>query len=125
MLETLIPRNALYTATVITKTDPLTIREWPEDGPRVGKAPKGAKVEVLSEAGDGWPMVRYGNVVGYALETYLKRIDGDRNDDEAELDVIIADVVDDAAKESITIIDSEGNVFRPVGDFKVLRGAVD
>ena len=125
VLEALIPRNALYEAVVITQKDPLTIREWPESGPRVGKAPKGATVEVLSEAGDGWPMVRYNGVTGYALETYIKRIDGDGSDDETELDVIIADVVDDDAKERITIIDAEGNVFRPVGDFKVLFGAVD
>ncbi|MBQ8617667.1 MAG: SH3 domain-containing protein [Clostridia bacterium] len=66
--------TGMYNAKVTTKSGALNIREWPEEGPVIGKAPKGAAVEVLAEAGDGWPKVRYNGVTGYASEAYLARI---------------------------------------------------
>lgn len=119
-----VPQKVLYRAKVVTQTDPLSVREWPVTGTIIGKVPKERIVEVLAEAGDGWPKIRYNELVGYASQQYLSRIDEESSDGE-ELDGLIEDVLQEAAKETVTIIDSEGNTFRPVGDFKVLRGAID
>lgn len=119
VLETLIPRNALYSAKVITQNDPLSVREWAETGTLIGKVPKGRIVEVLSDAGDGWPKIRYNDFVGYASAKYLKRIE---DEDEP---VYSGEVVSEAVARPVYIVDSAGNRFQPVGDFRVYFDSVD
>ena len=66
--------TVLYRAQVITKSDPLRVRAWPENGRVLGSVPRGALVSVLADSGDGWPRVRYGEWVGYASAAYLSRV---------------------------------------------------
>lgn len=74
-------------AIVATESGPLNIRDWP-GGPIMGKAPKGAAVEILRDDGDGWPKVRYGGVTGYASDEYLKAADetGETDNDREDPD---------------------------------------
>lgn len=65
---------AMYKAIVNTENDPLRVREWPETGTILGSVPKGKTVEVLAEAGDGWPKIRYNELMGYVSEKYLAPI---------------------------------------------------
>lgn len=119
MIEANVPQNALYSAKVITQNDPLSVREWPETGTIIGKVPKERIVEVLSDAGDGWPKIRYNELVGYASGQYLKRID-----------VVAApeysgEAAPEVAARPVFIVDSAGNRFQPVGDFKVYFDSID
>ena len=70
--ESMAEETALYRAQVVTKNDPLTLRDSP-GGVKIGKLPKGGTVDVLAES-DGWMRVRYGGFVGWASGTYLNRI---------------------------------------------------
>ena len=65
----------LYRARVDTQRDPLRVRAWALTGEIVGHVPKGREVDVLADAGDGWPRIRYGELTGYASGAYLTRID--------------------------------------------------
>lgn len=103
--------HVLYKAMVITQEDPLTLRAT-AGGRKIGEIPKGETVEVL--AGGEWARVRYGSMLGYASAQYLERIE-----DEPEQENIITVSAD------VTIIDSAGNKFKPVGDWSVLIGGVD
>ncbi|MEG2204482.1 MAG: N-acetylmuramoyl-L-alanine amidase [Oscillospiraceae bacterium] len=59
---------------VITRTGPLHVRSRPNvDAPILADAPRGAQVVVLGNAGDGWLVVSYNGVTGYAAERYIKR----------------------------------------------------
>lgn len=120
MIEANVPQNALYSAKVITQNDPLSVREWPETGTIIGKVPKGKAVEVLSDAGDGWPKIRYNELVGYASAKYLEQIA-----DEDELPAHSEEIVHEEAARPVYIVDSAGNRFQPVGDFKVYFDTVD
>lgn len=114
--------QAMVKAIVATKSGALNIREWPEEGPVIGKAPKGATVDILSEAGDGWPKVRYNGVVGYSSDVYLESVSDDtrvESENIAEPENIIPVSAD------VTIVDSAGNRFKPVGDWRVLRNSID
>lgn len=95
---------ALYEAKVITQKDPLTLRATPA-GRKIGEIPKDATVEVLADG--TWPRVRYGEEMGYVSGEYLERVE------------------EEPDQQKVTIIDSEGNRFEPVGDFRVLFGGVD
>ena len=106
--------DVLYRAVVTTKSGPLNIRERPVVGNVLTEVPKGETVEVIDEYGDGWPKVRYGNAEGYASQMYLKKID------ESEMQEDVPE-----SNTAVTIIDSEGHRFTPVGDFRVLFGSVD
>lgn len=119
MVEINVPQNALYRAKVITQNDPLSVREWAETGTLIGKVPKGRIVEVLSDAGDGWLKIRYNELVGYASAKYLERI-ADEGDP-----VYSGEVVTEAAARPVFIVDSVGNRFQPVGDFRVLFDSID
>lgn len=101
----------LYKARVITQEDPLTLRAT-AGGRKVGEIPKGEKVEVLADG--EWARVRYGDKRGYASKEYLERIE----DEPAQENVITVSA-------DVTIIDSAGNKFKPVGDWRVLIGGVD
>jgi uncharacterized protein YgiM (DUF1202 family) len=66
--------KTMYKAIVNTEKDPLRVREWPETGTILGSVPKGKTVDVLAEAGDGWPKIRYNELMGYVSEMYLEPV---------------------------------------------------
>ena len=113
----------LYRAKVNTQEDPLTLRNAPISGKKIGELPRGAVVDVYG-SGD-WPRVKYGDMMGYAAAQYLERVE-----DEAEPDAPtetqtpeeenIIRVSGDAR-----IVDDAGNVFRPAGGWRVVFGTVD
>lgn len=116
MIEAFVPARVLYLAQVTTENGALNVREWPETGPINGRVPKGRTIEVLQEAEDGWPKIRYNELIGYASDKYLTRIDGET----AEEDVQIS-----PNAQSVYIVDNAGNRFQPIGDFKVMFGSID
>ena len=78
LYEDYVERNeeekTMYKAIVNTEKDPLRVREWPETGTILGSVPKGKTVDVLAEAGDGWPKIRYNELMGYVSEKYLEPV---------------------------------------------------
>lgn len=104
--------NVLYQAVVSTQSGALNVRDAP-DGGRIGSLPKGTTVEVLAEPAQGWTFVRSGSLMGYVSSAYLTRAES-----EEEENVI-------SVSPDVTIIDDEGNSFRPVGGWRVLIGGVD
>ncbi len=73
----------LYRAEVATESGALNIRERPSTSGRVlGQAPKGALLDVLATG--EWPRVRYGDVVGYALGSYLQRVEDEKTETPGE-----------------------------------------
>lgn len=109
-------------ATVKTKSGALNIREWPVDGTVIGKAPKDAVVEILAEAGDGWPKIRYDGVMGYVSKEYLSPTYVEPNEEAGEA-AMPENTLDESR--AVTLIDSEGNRWMPVGDFRVIFGSLD
>ena len=111
-----------YKAIVTTDKDPLRVREWAQTGTILGKVPKGRTVDVLAEAGDGWPKIRYGELIGYVSEQYLTPLgmQPEEEPEEAPQDDVQI-LPEDVANVTIRtiIIDSEGNTFEPVGEFTV------
>lgn len=103
--------SVIYHASVATKKDPLRVRDWPKTGEILGHVDKGSIVDVLRDNGDGWPFIRYNELIGYASAEYLTP-------------VLQTDGVADAA-DRIVIRDSAGNEFRPVGGWRVEIGAND
>ena len=89
----------------------LNVRNEPGvGGTRIGRIGQGAVVEVMAEMENGWKFVRYGEgALGYVDGSYLEAVQ------EKE----------EAMPPEITITDSAGNVFKPVGDWRVLIGSVD
>lgn len=75
----------------------------------LGRLGHGAVVTVQAEA-DGWAFVVYGDSgSGYVSTDYLKPYEEPKP----------------AEPPKITIVDSEGNHFEPIGDWRVLIGSVD
>lgn len=111
----------LYRARVNTSEDPLNVRDYPKTGRILGKVAKGKIVDVVSEKGDGWVWIVFNELVGYASAEYLERIE------EAQEETAQTDEGDNVIRveTDITIIDSAGNRFKPVGDFRVLFGSID
>lgn len=89
----------------------LNVRDEPDvKGKRIGRLNEGAVVTVQASFADGWKYVTYGDgALGYVDGSYL------------------AEYVEPAAQEApkITIVDSAGNHFVPVGDWRVIVGSVD
>lgn len=89
----------------------LNVRNEPSiGGTRIGRLSEGAVVTVVEEFDNGWMRVTYGDSgSGYVDGSYLGAY------------------VEPAEKETqkITIIDSAGNHFVPVGDFRVIIGSID
>ena len=89
----------------------LNVRNEPGvGGDRIGRLSEGAVVTVLAEMENGWKFVSYGDSgSGYVDGSYLE------------------EYVETAVQEptKITIIDSAGNHFAPVGDWRVIVGSVD
>ena len=74
----------LYQAQVITQKDPLRVRAWAKTGRILGTVPRGAVVDVLADSGDGWPRVRYNELLGYASAEYLMRVEEEETTDASE-----------------------------------------
>lgn len=72
--------NVLYKAKVTTEKDPLRVRAWAQTGRILGTVPRGAVVDVLADSGDGWPRIRYNELVGYASGDYLTRVEDSEAD---------------------------------------------
>lgn len=89
----------------------LNVRAEPgRGGDRIGRLHHGAVVTVQAEYENGWRFVRYGEgALGYVDGSYLEAVQEEAEEKPPE----------------ISIVDSAGNVFKPVGDFKVLIGSVD
>ena len=104
--------NVLYQAVVSTQSGALNVRDAP-DGGRIGSLPKGTTVDVLAEPAQGWTFVRAGSMMGYVSSAYLTRSES------VEAENVIS------VSPDVTIIDDEGNSFRPVGGWRVLIGGVD
>ena len=104
--------NVLYQAVVSTQSGALNVRDAP-DGGRIGSLPKGTTVDVLAEPAQGWTFVRAGSLMGYVSSAYLTRAESGGAEN-----VI-------SVSPDVTIIDDEGNSFRPVGGWRVLIGGVD
>lgn len=89
----------------------LNVRDEPDvKGKRIGRLNEGAVVTVQASFADGWKYVTYGDgALGYVDDSYLE------------------EYVEPAVQEQkkITIIDSAGNHFEPVGDWRVIVGSVD
>lgn len=89
----------------------LNVRDEPDvSGRRIGRLNEGAVVTVQASFVDGWKYVTYGDgALGYVDGRYLE------------------EYVEPAVPETkkITIVDSAGNHFCPVGDWRVLVGSVD
>jgi uncharacterized protein YgiM (DUF1202 family) len=69
--------NVVVMAQVNTQTDPLNIRSAPNATASIlGKAPKGAMVQVLNPvAAPGWTQIQFNSVKGFASSQYLKMPD--------------------------------------------------
>lgn len=89
----------------------LNVRDEPDvSGRRIGRLNEGAVVTVQASFADGWKYITYGDgAMGYVDGSYLE------------------EYVEPEAPETpkITIVDSAGNHFCPVGDWRVLVGSVD
>lgn len=113
--------TVLYQATISTNEDPLRVREWPATGEILGHVDKGRVVDVLQDNGDGWPFIRFNELEGYVSGRYLTPVSKTEFKEEIREEVEVE--VPEAQK--VTIIDSEGNHFEPIGDFRVLIGSID
>ena len=112
--ETEEAMDVLYQAVVNTARDPLNVRDSPEaSGRKIGELARGTTVDVLAEPAQGWTFVRSGSLMGYVSSAYLTWTESD----EAENVISVSP--------EVTIIDDEGNSFRPVGGWRVLIGGVD
>ena len=89
----------------------LNVRDEPDvKGRRIGRLSDGAVVTVQAEMENGWKYITYGDgSLGYVDGSYLG--------------AYVEPPVPETPK--ITIIDSSGNHFVPVGDFRVIIGSVD
>lgn len=89
----------------------LNVRDEPDvKGRRIGRLSEGAVVTVQASFSDGWKYITYGDgALGYVDGSYL------------------GEYVEPDMPETpkITIIDSTGNHFEPVGDWRVIVGSVD
>jgi len=96
----------------------LNVRDMPSTKGRViNELGHGAVVQVQIEFENGWRYVSFGDSgVGYVSGKYLERY---------EEPVVTMPAAYATDMTEITIIDSAGNMFRPVGDFKVYRGSID
>lgn len=95
---------------LIDPTSHVNVRKGPSlKNDRIGRLMHGDVVTVKAES-EGWAFVAYDGGIGYVSSEYLAGY-------EEETPV--------APLSAITIIDSAGNRFAPVGDWRVLIGSVD
>lgn len=96
---------------MVVAASSLNVRNEPGvGGTRIGRLGEGAVVTVVEELDNGWRRIVYGDSgSGYVDGSYL----GEYVE------------TDEAEATKITIVDSAGNHFRPVGDWRVLIGSID
>ena len=90
----------MYEARIVTKKDPLSLRDAPGKGRVIARMPRGAIVEVISEG--EWSLVSYEGIQGYALHEYLARTE------EEEREIL-----------RMVLTDDRGNMWIPEGGFSV------
>lgn len=107
--ETEDTRMEAYKMKVVASS--LNVRNEPGiGGDRIGRLSEGAVVTVQAEMENGWKYITYGDgALGYVDGSYLAEY--------------VEPPVPEAPK--ITIIDSAGNHFSPVGDWRVIVGSID
>lgn len=90
----------------------LNVRNEPgKSGERIGRLSHGAVVTVLAEFDNGWRFITYGDgASGYVDGSFLQPVEKTE---------------DKTGGTTVTIVDSAGNRFCPVGDFRVLVGGAD
>jgi len=93
----------------------LNVRNEPsKNGDRIGRIGHGAIVTVQAEYENGWKFISYGDKSsGYVDGSFLIPYEEPEVEEGNE------------AESMVTIIDSVGHHFRPIGDFKVYFGGVD
>ena len=91
--------NTIYRARVVTKEDPLCLRDAPENGGVIARMPMGAVVDVMREG--EWALVLYEGIQGYAAQRYLERIEEEEETDGRRL----------------VLTDDAGNIWIPQGGF--------
>lgn len=101
----------IYQAQVITLEDPLRVRAWAKTGRILGTVPRGAVVDVLSDSGDGWPRVRFNELLGYASAEYLMRVDEEETTDASEDEWETVDAT--------TLVNEDGMSLTLVGRWRV------
>lgn len=117
-----MPKAALYDARVVLESGWLNLRNGPSSTARdIGDIPNGAIVEVLVDG--QWPFVRFAGKTGYVKGSYLERIEEapeivDPGEPESSLPENVLD-----SSLAVTIVDSAGNRFYPVGGWQVEIGA--
>ena len=93
----------------------LNVRNEPsKNGERIGRIGHGAIVTVQAEIDNGWKFIMYGEgksgyVDGSFLVPYEEPEVNEGNEEDA----------------TVTIVDSVGHAFKPIGDFKVYFGSID
>ena len=103
----------LYRATVTTEKDPLRVRQSPGTGRIIGHVPRGKTVEVLADKGDGWPRIRYNELVGYASGDYLTRVEEEETADAPEDEWELVDAT--------TLVNEDGMSLTLVGRWSVAQ----
>ena len=108
-LDTEVEKMDPYKMRVVASS--LNVRKEPGvGGTRIGRISQGALVTVHAEMENGWKYVTYGEgALGYVDGSYLEAVQEDH----------------DEKPPKITIVDSAGNTFKPIGDFRVVVGSVD
>ena len=93
----------------------LNVRNEPsKNGERIGRIGHGAVVTVQAEIGNGWKFIMYGEgKSGYVDGSFLVPYEEPEVNEGNEED------------STVTIVDSVGHAFKPIGDFKVYFGSID
>ena len=93
----------------------LNVRNEPsKNGDRIGRIGHGAVVTVQAEYENGWKFISYGdNSSGYVDGSFLVPYEEPEVEEGNEAELLV------------TIVDSVGHAFKPIGDFKVYFGSVD
>lgn len=110
----------IYKAQVVTRNDPLNVREFPKTGRIIGKINPGKVIDVMDVTEDGgWARIVFNELTGYVSTTYLAEAEAEDESKEPQDNAPVITLA------HIVIIDSAGNRFAPVGDFRVLVDGVD
>lgn len=100
----------LYRAIVTTESGSLNVRVSPVTGRIIGRVPRKATVEVLTDPTDGWCRIRYNDIVGYASTLYLTEIEDEPAPDTSTI-------------KTTTIANADGTKVTLVGEWRVTENA--
>lgn len=96
----------LYKAVVTTESGSLNVRQSPKTGHILGRVPRRATVEVLTEPKDGWCRIRYNDLLGYASTEFLTEVE------ETPVDI-----------KTTTLVSDDGLKFVLMGNWRVMENA--